>query len=160
MTTGDLRSADLLTQEDELALDHFDLGDAIGLGETALALARESGHPVLIEVRHGERIAFRAALPGTTADNDDWLERKRRVVRRFEHSTMAIRVRYEEQGTDFNTATALVETEYAAHGGGWPVRVRGVGVVGFLGISGLPQVQDHELIVATLRAFIARSGRR
>lgn len=152
-TTGNLVSADLLAQETDLVLPRFDLADALSLGALATELASDRGLPVVIVVAHGRREVFRAALPGTTPDNDDWLARKRRVVERFETSTLALRVTYEERGTDFPTATGLSELEYAAHGGGWPVRVDGVGVVGFFGVSGLPQVEDHAFIVEVLRRF-------
>ena len=60
-------------------------------------------------------------------------------------------MRYEERGTTFNEATGLSELDYAAHGGGMPVIVAGVGVVGGFYASGLPQVEDHEFLVACLR---------
>lgn len=154
-TTGNLRSADLLDQEAELTLPRFDAADALSLGALATQLASDRRLPVVVLVVHGGREVFRAALPGTTADNDDWLARKRRVVERFEMSTLAARVTYEERGTDFATATGLAESEYAAHGGGWPIRVAGVGVVGFFGVSGLPQVEDHAFIVEVLRRFVS-----
>ena len=154
-TTGNLSSANLLAQEAALALPRFELADALSLGALATELATDRGLPVVIVVAHGVREVFRAALPGTTPDNDDWLARKRRVVERFEASTLALRVTYEERGTDFPTATGLSELEYAAHGGGWPIRVQGVGVAGFLGVSGLPQLEDHAFIVEVLGRFLA-----
>jgi uncharacterized protein (UPF0303 family) len=33
--------------------------------------------------------------------------------------------------------------------------VRSVGIVGAIGVSGLPQLEDHRLIVSTLRAHRA-----
>lgn len=152
-TTGGFTSAGLSAVAEQLVLDSFTLADAIALGEIANAYAVERALPIVIEVRHGDRVAYRAARPGTTADNDEWLRRKFAVVRRFAESTMAVRVRYEERGTDFNAATGLAEADYAAHGGGWPIVVHGVGMVGLFGISGLPQVADHELLVECLTAL-------
>jgi len=83
------------------------------------------------------------------------LRRKRNVVERFEQSTMAVRVSYEEKGQEFISATGLTPCDFAAHGGGWPIALAGVGVVGFFGISGLPQVEDHNLITECLAQFIA-----
>ena len=44
---------------------------------------------------------------------------------------------------------------YAAHGGSFPIRVAGVGIVGAVTVSGLPQAQDHALVVEGLRDFLA-----
>lgn len=153
-TTGDLTTDQLRAQAERTVFASFDVGRAVALGEVALGMARARSLPVAIEVWHTGRLVFKAALPGTSADNDDWLRRKRNVVERFGASTMAVRVAYEEKGQEFISATGLPAQDYAAHGGGWPIQVAGTGIVGFFGISGLPQVQDHELIVECLDAVI------
>ena len=44
--------------------------------------------------------------------------------------------------------------EYAIHGGGVPVRVRGVeGVVGVVVVSGLKQQEDHMVVVEGVEEF-------
>jgi len=47
------------------------------------------------------------------------------------------------------------EADFAAHGGAFPIVVRGVGPVGVVTVSGLPQLDDHRLVVEVLRAFAA-----
>jgi uncharacterized protein (UPF0303 family) len=128
---------------------------ALDLGGAVVARARARGLPITVEVHRGDRVAFRAALPGSEQAQDGWIERKARVVRHEGHSTMYERVRYEARGTTFEQATGLPETDYAAHGGGFPIAVVGEGLVGVLLISGLPQVQDHALAVECLEEFAA-----
>ena len=154
-TTGNFTSAQLRDQAAKLIFASFDISRAIALGEIALEIARTRSLPVAIEVWHTGRLVFKAALPGSSSDNDDWLRRKRNVVERLNMSTMAARIEYEEKGQEFIAATGLPSNDYAAHGGGWPIAVAGTGTVGFLGISGLPQVQDHELIVECLTSAIS-----
>lgn len=49
--------------------------------------------------------------------------------------------------------------DYAIHGGGFPVRVRGVdGVVGVIVVSGLKPEHDHQVIIEVLQDFIAQAG--
>lgn len=49
--------------------------------------------------------------------------------------------------------------DYAIHGGGFPVRVRGVdGIVGVIVVSGLKQEHDHQVIVEVLKEFIDNEG--
>jgi uncharacterized protein (UPF0303 family) len=49
----------------------------------------------------------------------------------------------------------ISSSEFAAHGGAFPLIIRGVGVIGTITVSGLPQEEDHELVVTTLRKFLA-----
>lgn len=155
-TTGGRTSEQLKVEAEELVLDSFTAGDAVDLGLDAVRIAQESNLPIVIEVRRLGQVAFRAALEGSRRDSDGWIVRKARVVERFEDSTLAIRVKYEERGTTFNVSTGLSELEYAAHGGGVPISVRSVGIVGALYVSGLPQVDDHDFAVARIAELKAR----
>lgn len=148
-------SAALAGELQALQFDRFGPDDAVRLGMIAAGHALARGLGVLIEVQVKDRVVFRAAMAGTSPSNDDWLRRKFAVVRRFEQSSLAMRVQFEEQGTDFHTATGLPESDYAAYGGGWPLMVRGAGVVGVMGVSGLPHLEDHRLITESITAFLA-----
>jgi uncharacterized protein (UPF0303 family) len=152
-TTGGFTSEGLAEQAAALGLRGFDAADALTLGRLATDRALQAGLPIVIEVWRLGRLAYRAVLPGGPVDSDTWIARKRRVVERYERSTLAVRVHYEERGTTFWAATGESELEYAAHGGGYPIVVDGVGIVGGIYASGLPQVDDHEFLVACLRAF-------
>ena len=143
-------------QERRLQLAGFDNDDAWRLGCLLVELARERGLGVAIDIRRGGQQLFHCALPGTTPDNDSWIERKVRVVERFGASSFLVGQRHRDKGTTFEQATPhLDRAAYAAHGGAFPLRVRGVGVVGAVTVSGLPQAEDHALVVEALEAFIA-----
>lgn len=154
-TTGDRTTQQLIEEQARLVLPSLSEGDAVDLGLRTLQLARDRSLPVTIEVRRAGRVVFRAALPGTSPDNDEWVARKARVVERFGRSTLHERVRHEEAGTTFADKTGLPESQYAAHGGGVPLEVAGTGMVGVLLVSGLPQVADHELCVEAVEAHLA-----
>lgn len=147
--------AALLDEEARLALPALGEADAIAIGKLLLARAEARSLAVTIEVRRVGRVVFRAALPGTSPDNDVWIAGKAATVERFGHSTWYVRQRYLAQGTTFEAATGLDRPAHAAHGGGYPLAVRGTGVVGAALVSGLPQEQDHALIVEVLEAYLA-----
>lgn len=149
-TTGGFTSEGLAEQAAALVLPRFGAAEALLLGRLATDRALSAGLPIVIEVWRLGRLTYRAVLPGGPVDSDAWIARKRAVVERFEKSTMAVRVTYEEQGTTFAAATGLSEQEYAAHGGGHPIVVEAVGIVGGIYASGLPQIDDHEFLVACL----------
>lgn len=152
-TTGNFTSRQLADQAQQLQLTAFGVSEALALGEYALSIARERELPVTMEIWLDERLVFKAAMPGTITEHDDWVRRKRNVVREFDNSTLAVRVDHEERAEDFFAVTGLPEVDFAPHGGGWPIKVIGTGTVGFMGVSGLPQVDDHQLIVECLQGF-------
>ncbi|WP_280950282.1 heme-binding protein [Pseudotabrizicola sediminis] len=52
----------------------------------------------------------------------------------------------------------LPVTDFATHGGSVPVRLRGGRVVAAVTVSGLPQADDHAMVVAALTAELDRIG--
>jgi uncharacterized protein (UPF0303 family) len=146
---------ELRDQERRLVLRSLDENEAISIGLRLLEMATARDLAVTIEVRRVGRVVFRAARSGTNAHNDMYIAGKARVVERFNHSSLLVRTQHEEAGTTFAEATSLEFPEYAPHGGGFPLIVEGTGVVGVALVSGLPQQDDHALIVECLEAFIA-----
>jgi uncharacterized protein (UPF0303 family) len=153
MTTGDYSTQELLQQEKELILSSFTNEDAIGLGQELLKLALDQKAPVIVQVRIGEQIIFHSALTGSSSENDWWINRKYRVVEKFKHSSMYVRVSYEEKNQSFGKDSGLDNELYAAHGGGFPISVTDIGMVGVALVSGLPQVEDHKMIIKGLTNF-------
>jgi uncharacterized protein (UPF0303 family) len=156
MTDSSPSLADLAAEEEELQFSAFTNDDAWDLGSALVAAARRDGAPVAVDVsRHGHQL-FHASLPGTSPDNDSWIQRKTRVVHRFGHSSLYVRQASIERGTTFEEEFGLDPALYAAHGGAFPVVVRSVGPVGAVVVSGLPQLADHRMVVAALRAHLSR----
>jgi uncharacterized protein (UPF0303 family) len=148
--------ADLAAEEDELQFAGFTNDDAWDLGAALVAAARRDGAPVAVDIsRHGHQL-FHASLPGTSPDNDSWIQRKTRVVQRFGHSSLYVRQASIERGTTFEAEFGLDPALYAAHGGAFPVVVPSVGPVGAVVVSGLPQLEDHRMVVAAIRAHLGR----
>ena len=89
---SDLNSTQLLQQEQELILDHFSLYDSIKLGEMLKIKALVLNLPVAIEIRLGNQSTYHVLLPGSSQENQSWIDRKARVVLLKQHSTMFERV--------------------------------------------------------------------
>ena len=146
--------AELAAEEDELQLARLTNDDAWTLGSGLVARARAEELPVAIEISRHSHLLFHAALTGATPDNDSWIARKARVVHRFGHSSLLVGQRSREAGTTFEAEFGLDPARYVAHGGGFPLLVREVGPVGVVVVSGLPQVEDHAMVVAALRGLV------
>ncbi|MFD7708065.1 heme-degrading domain-containing protein [Streptomyces sp. NPDC059786] len=145
--------AELEEQERRLTLPRFTYDDAWALGSLLVGLARERRAPVAIDIRRGGQQLFHAALPGSTPDNDAWIDRKRRVVERYGCSSYLVGSRFRAKGTTFEESSRLAPDVYAAHGGAFPITVEGAGVIGTVVVSGLPQTEDHALVVEALERF-------
>lgn len=155
MHTDDLAQLQtLLEQERTLQFDAFSHDDAWMLGTRLRTLAAEQALPVAIAIMLGDQRVFHAGLAGASADNDGWLERKFAVVRRYGHSSLAVGVEFRSRGVDFDVDSRLDPTRFAAHGGAFPLFVRG-SIVGMVGVSGLPQLDDHALVIEALGAHLA-----
>jgi uncharacterized protein (UPF0303 family) len=137
-------------------LDHFDLDDAWRLGSTLAQRCRDDNFSVTISIQMGEQRAFHAALPGASADNDSWVDRKSRVVRRFGCSSLEVHERYAKGDAErFYADFALAPSQYTPAGGAVPIRVRGT-LVGVLAVSGLESSEDHEIAVSALTDHVRR----
>ncbi|MGW0545938.1 heme-degrading domain-containing protein [Streptomyces altiplanensis] len=145
--------AELTAQERRLVLPRFTHEDAWALGGLLVELARERDAPVAIDIRRGAQQLFHCALPGSSADNDAWIDRKRRVVERYAESSYLVGTRFRAKGTTFEDSSRLDPDVYAAHGGAFPVAVEGAGVIGTVTVSGLPQAEDHAMVVEALTRF-------
>jgi uncharacterized protein (UPF0303 family) len=158
VTTGGFTSSQLLNEERFLTLPLLDLTDALEIGEITKSLADIRKLPIAIEVRLGNWIVFHTSLPGSTIENNSWIDRKARVVSLKHHSTMFERVSAEERGVDWHKENNFLDETHAIHGGGLPLITMHEGFVGVLLISGLPQIEDHLLGVEVLTEFLARKG--
>ncbi|MCO5064904.1 MAG: heme-degrading domain-containing protein [Rhizobiaceae bacterium] len=152
MSAADI--ARIMEQEEALVFDRFDEAIAFDIGSKLHARAVAEKLPVVIEVRFWDRLLFYAAMPGSTASNANWVRRKMNTVQMFQRSTYRIALEQGSADKLFKPDYGLDPADYVLAGGGFPIRVKGTGVVGAIGLSGLPQRQDHEVIVGTVAAYL------
>jgi uncharacterized protein (UPF0303 family) len=150
----DLRRVD--EQERRLVFDRFDPATAWRLGMALKEAAEAQSAAVAIDISAQGRPLFHVALPGTSADNHEWIRRKRNVVLRFLRSSGAAGLQFALEGADPVSKYGLPTQDYAAVGGSFPLTVPGASVIGAVTVSGLLPWQDHALIVQTLARFLDR----
>jgi uncharacterized protein (UPF0303 family) len=105
---------------------------------------------IVVDVRYFGQPLFYSALPGSVPDNAEWIRRKSNTVARFHRSSYRVGLSLQRDGTTLLDRFALPSSEYASHGGAFPVHVKDAGIIGSIGVSGLPQRDDHELVVEAL----------
>ncbi len=145
-------------EERELVFGGFTNDDALELGLLLAEKARARKLPIAIDVERAGQRLFHFAAAGATPDNAAWIERKKNLVRRMFRSSYAVGLGLAASGkTLADGMGAAAAADHAAHGGCFPVVVRGVGFVGTVTVSGLPQKDDHDLVVEAIRELLART---
>lgn len=144
----------LAKEEAELHFDRFEFDDAWRLGTMLVEAGRSRHLPIAIDISRGGQTLFHAGLPGSTPDNDAWIQRKIRSVLRFGRSSMHLSLERKLDGRSLADVSFVDPQQFAAAGGCFPIRVEGAGTIGTVTVSGLPQVEDHRLVVDTIRAFL------
>ncbi|RWB90738.1 MAG: hypothetical protein EOQ52_08970 [Mesorhizobium sp.] len=123
----------------------------MSLGKTLLSLAEDEGLRVAVGVDLGEQVIFRAALPGTSADYQHWIERKFASVRRFARASMQLELQARLE-PDFASERTLDPSRYVLCGGAVPICV-GTVMVGAIGCAGLASIDDHRLVIRAIETY-------
>ena len=136
----------------------FNADIAWALGSALKAAAEQLRATVIIDIQLKGFPLFSYAMPGSTPDNWEWIRRKRNVVLRYYRSSYAIGLQHERAQTTLQSTVGLDLRDYSTHGGGFPILLEGTGCVGAITVSGLPQREDHGLVVSVLQEYLHLSG--
>lgn len=145
--------ARIAEQEKRLRFDRFDAQIAWEIATQIKALAEARGASVAFDISLNNQLLFFYAMPGTSADNADWIRRKRNVTQRFNRSSYGVGLSLQQRQATLQSQQALPERDFATHGGCFPVFVGDI-CVGSITVSGLPQRQDHAMVVEVLAVYL------
>ncbi|RWK43501.1 heme-degrading domain-containing protein [Mesorhizobium sp.] len=146
-------------QEATLVFSVFDEAVAFTIGSAIRDRALAQGLPIIVDIRTFDRPLFYAAMPGSNASNPDWARRKINVVQRFLKSTYRMVLEQQRPDRSFKPGEGLDISDYVLAGGGFPVTVKGAGVIGVIAVSGLPEREDHGVVVDALCSHLGVDGR-
>jgi uncharacterized protein (UPF0303 family) len=138
-------------QEQRLQFDRFDAEVAWKIGSSLRSAAVELGKSVAIDITLAGAPLFYAAMLGATPNNADWIRRKKNTLSRFHKSSYAVGLEYQRSDTTLEARTGAPLVDFVTAGGCFPIRIKGsAAVLGSITVSGLPERQDHELVVRVL----------
>ena len=146
----------LLQEEQELQFKSFNEEIAWQIGCQLVERAMNENLSITIDITRSNHQLFHASLRGTSADNDEWVKRKVRLVYRFGHSSFYMGQILKSKGKRIEEAYLISENDYAPHGGCFPVIVKDTGLVGTITVSGLSQEEDHKLVVQAIRNYLVQ----
>lgn len=152
------RFEELGREEETLEFPQFSREDAWNLGVLVSNNAAGYGVPAGVEVYQNGLLVFRRYPEGITRDHELWLRRKYRMVEYREMSSQRVQMLARQNGQTLKD-WHLDENEYCYWAGGFPIRVRGTGMVGAVCVSGLPGEGDHEVITDSIRQYLSGAGK-
>ena len=140
----------IIAQEQGLIFPRFDEAVAFSLGMRVRDRALAEGLGLVCDVRTWDRPLVYMALPPTTGDNQHWVRRKYNLVQRISKSSYRV-VLENTSGVDhFLPRRGLDNENFVLAGGGFPIRVKGAGMIGCVTVSGLHERDDHGVAVDAL----------
>ncbi len=145
---------ELEQQEKELQFDSFSNEDAVAIGLAIYERAKKENLPITVDITRNGQQLFHLAMPGTSADNDQWIIRKCRLANRMQMSSFHIGTMLKDMGTTLEERFYISSVDYAPHGGCFPIYIKNTGMIGTITVSGLAQEDDHKVVVEAIRAYL------
>ncbi len=141
-------------QEEILQFSHFTNADAWTLGTMLVSEAQRRGARPLISIRLNNGFTvFQYGFDGTNLCNENWVSRKQKTVMVTEKSSLHLAMALRQTGETLEDML-LDPKEYVASGGGFPIRIEEVGVIGSILVSGMDPVSDHDLIIKAVSKYL------
>lgn len=144
----------LLEQEKTLQFSEFNSNTALELGLLLINKAKQGNKKVAIDINLNGHQLFHYAFEGTSPDNGEWIKRKSKVVNRFHMSSYRMGIKLKDDGNTIEGKYLIDPREYAPHGGSFPIIIKNVGYVGTITVSGLPQEEDHKMVVEGIKEYL------
>jgi uncharacterized protein (UPF0303 family) len=144
-----------IEQEEKLKFEDFSQTEALKLGSFIYEKSKGLPKPVAIEIRFNRLTVFSFYPDGTNENNMLWLKAKAKTVDMTQKSSLRFWIDVQLSGSS-PESKRMPEVEYACCGGGFPLTVKNVGVVGTICVSGLPHLEDHKLIVESLEQYLSQ----
>lgn len=144
-------------QEEMLKFDSFNESVALELGLACINEAKELNVPISVEITMNNSTLFYYRSEGTSEHNRDWLRRKTNAVNKLDMSSLQLYYYLIDAKRQLKEDMYLDPMDYAACGGGFPIRIKGIGLVGSISYSALPHIEDHEFVVNILSKFLCVS---
>jgi uncharacterized protein (UPF0303 family) len=139
--------------ERQLITDRFSNRIAMDMGLAIIELARQRDVRIGVSIRRLNQTVFEFIDDDLSTDKHNWIRRKANTVMHFAESSLAVRLDLERMGKTLAGDFGLDPVDYIAKGGSIPIMVNGAGLIGTVTVTGLKDVDDHQLIVDALPDF-------
>ncbi|ONI40557.1 hypothetical protein AN639_10185 [Candidatus Epulonipiscium fishelsonii] len=141
-------------QEETLIFDNFNSNTTLELGLRLVEEGKLLGEKITIDISRFNQQLFHFSFDNTSVDNDEWVRRKKNVVSHFYKSSLYIGTKLKLQNSTIEDKYCLSSKDYSPYGGAFPIILRNTGVIGVITVSGLAQIDDHNLVVKVISEYL------
>lgn len=145
--------------EELVRLPYIDADVAWKIGALAFKKAQALGLAIVIDITasNGQVYFHSVSKNGTSLDNENWINRKKKTVLQYGKSSLYMGWKLHMKNIGRSTPLSMAEAfyidskDYAVHGGSVPIKLNNVdGLWGTFTVSGLAQVDDHKFAMSIL----------
>jgi uncharacterized protein (UPF0303 family) len=151
----DFSYENLVKQEKDLVFPHFNSEVAYEIGMMLINRAKKEKKTIAASVTVCKQNIFHYAMDGLGPDADNWLRRKSNIVYEYHMSSLRLGVKLAQEGLDL-AFHGRNPHDFMTNGGAFPIIVKGAGVIGVIGVTGLPHLDDHEYIVTAITDYLSK----
>ncbi len=148
------RIASYEQQEERLRFEAFDNNTAWTIGSLIVEKAMKEGMVIATSIRIAGFEVFKFGLVGSNAEHDYWMTKKVNTVNQLKISSFHAAAILEEQQKTMEEYYGFDPEKYVCCGGGFPILLKNGELVGTIAVSGLPDNEDHQLMVDVLTDFL------
>lgn len=132
---------------------YFDSALALAIGTYIANKAIKNDDRLSVDISVNNKVLFHFASDNSTPDTEHWIQRKKKSVLHFHLSTNELNKKNKGDESLLSTKYGMSLTEATFTPGGVPIKIKGVGVVGAIVVSGLKAHEDHDLIIEAIQAI-------
>ena len=143
----------IIKQEESLQLDHMDTTEAWKLGLILRDMGMAFGANMAVHISLLGTQVFHCGLGQPKPNNDRWIARKERGTLDCWKSSLRLKLEALTGGNQLQDH-GFTATDVVFMGGCFPLRLKSLGVVGAVTVSGLSDAQDHQLAVDALAKYL------
>ena len=135
----------------KIELEKFSNKIGMDIGLAIINLAQERNQHIAVQVERLNHTIFLYVDDNLPADKHHWLRRKANVAKHFEESSLSVKQDLKNGNMSLTGTFALDEKKYLAKGGAIPIFVKDAGMIAIVTVSGLHDVEDHQIIIDALK---------
>ena len=135
----------------KIELDSFSNQRALEMGLKIIDLAKSRNQHIAVEICRLNHTVFIYVDDSLPVDKHNWLRRKANVAKQFEESSLSVKNDFKEGNITLEKTCGLDEKDFIAKGGSIPIFVKNAGMIATITVSGLSDVEDHNIIIDALK---------